>query len=226
MSAPLWHLLQTSDTAFPVGGFAHSYGLEGMVLDGHIKTPGDLELFITHTWMPSLAHIDFPLLRHSARNVENKTAIFRLDELAWACRPTMEARKAQAQMGRKRLSTIAGLTGKTLLIELDKAVEQGRWMGNWPVVCGIEAAVLQIPVDQALLSYAYQSVAGILAASIKLIRIGPAEAQQILSRQTTALEVAIEQSVSISEEDIGWFTPLLDIAGARHETAYTRIFIS
>lgn len=226
MSVSLWHLLQTSDTAFPVGGFAHSYGLEGMVLDGHINTPKDLELFITQTWMPSLAHIDFPLLRHSARNAENKTAIFLLDELAWACRPTMEARKAQAQMGRKRLATVADLTGNALLIELDKAVEQGLWMGNWPVVCGIESAVLLIPVEQALLSYAYQSIAGILAASIKLIRIGPAEVQLILHRQTSALERAIEESASISEENIGWFTPLLDIAGARHETAYTRIFIS
>lgn len=197
-----------------------------MVLDGHINKPSDLESFIALTWMPSLAHIDFPLLRHSAQNADHTPALFRLDELAWACRPTQEARKAQAQMGRKRLSTIAGLTGKTHLIDLDKAVEEGQWMGNWPVVCGIEAAVMQIPVEHALLSYAYQSVAGILAASIKLIRIGPTEVQRILSCQTSALEKAVEQSVSITEENIGWFTPLLDIAGARHETAYTRIFIS
>ena len=226
MSETLWHLLQTSDSAFPVGGFAHSYGLEGMVLDGHVDTPADLETFIARTWMPSMAHIDFPLLRLSATHAMDFPAIFRLDELAYACRPTGEARKAQAQMGRKRLSTIAGLTDHPHLAALHREAEEGNWMANWPVVCGIEASALSIPVEDALLSYAYQSIAGILAASTKLIRIGPAETQRILSRQTEALDRAIVTSATIMEENIGWFTPLLDIAGARHETAYTRLFIS
>jgi urease accessory protein len=226
MSETLWHLLQTSDSAFPVGGFAHSYGLEGMVIDGHVVTPADLASFIAQTWMPSLTHIDFPLVRLSMVHAMDIPKIFHLDETAHACRPTGEARKAQAQMGRKRLSTIAGLTGHPHLATLNREVEAGNWMANWPVVCGIEAAALSIPVRDALMSYAYQSIAGILAASTKLIRIGPAEAQRILSRQTDALNCAIVTSATVMEDDIGWFTPLLDIAGARHETAYTRLFIS
>ncbi len=226
MEPALWHLLQTADSAFPVGGFAHSYGLEGLVQCGTVDTPSDLEEFISDTWIPSLQHVDFPLVRLSGPAAGDDTALFRLDRLAWACRPTMEARKAQQQMGRKRLDTIATISGNKRLIELNTAVSNDQWMANWPVVCGVESAVLGIDIDSCLAAYAYQSIAGILAASSKLIRIGPAEIQRILARQMPEVQAAAAASHGISESEIGWFAPMLDIAGAQHETAYSRLFIS
>lgn len=226
MDPSLWHLLQTSDTAFPVGGFAHSFGLEGLVLAGEIERPAQLESFIAETWIPMLAHVDLPLVRLARAQVNDTAALRRLDELAWACRPTSEARKAQQQMGRKRLATLADVTGDATLRRLHEDAEADRWMANWPVVCGVESAVLEVPLANASISYAYQSMAGLLAASSKLIPIGPAEIQRILGRQQEACHNAVRIAEGIEEADIGWFTPMLDIAGAQHETAYTRIFIS
>ena len=39
-------LLQTTDTLFPSGGYAHSYGLEEMVALGRVKSKQDLEEFL------------------------------------------------------------------------------------------------------------------------------------------------------------------------------------
>jgi urease accessory protein len=217
-----WHLLQTSDSTFPVGGFAHSYGLEGMVQAGAVDTPEDLLAFLKNTWLPAMTHIDFPLVRLSREHARDRDAILRLDELAWACRTTAEARKAQQQMGAQRLAIIAGLTSDPVLTGLQDV----RWNTQWPVICGIEAGLLDTPLDQCLISYGYQSINGLLAASAKLIRIGPTEIQRQLHACGPHVVEAIEQSMRIEEDDIGWFTPLLDITGALHETAYTRIFIS
>jgi urease accessory protein len=226
MEQSLWHLLQTCDSAFPIGGFAHSYGLEGMVQANQIERPADLEDFIRKTWLPSLTHIDFPILRLSRQHAFNNDALYRLDQLAWACRATAESRRAQIQMGRQRLKLVADLTKHPRMNELAAAVVRDEWMANWPVVWGVEAACLDLPEDQSIIAYTYQSIAGIMAASTKLIRIGPTELQQILKRSEPILSAALATSKNISEEEIGWFTPMLDITGACHENAYSRLFIS
>ncbi len=218
----LWHLLQTSDSAFPVGGFAHSYGLEGMVQAGAVDTPDDLEIFLRDTWMPIMTHVDLPLVRLSYQHAADRNTILRLDTLAMACRATAEARRAQQQMGAQRLKLVAGMTGHgeyAAWIDAD-------WTTSWPVVWGLESSLLKTPLEDALVSYSYQSINGLLAASTKLIRIGPTEIQRLLHAQGSLVHDAIAHSMSVREEEIGWFNPLLDITGACHETAYTRLFIS
>ncbi len=193
-----------------------------MVQAGLVDTPDDLEQFLLNTWLPTLAHIDFPLTRLSAASADDIAALQRLDELATACRPTAEGRKAQQQMGAQRLQLVASLTQHPVLLALSKKSS----ITNWPVVWGVESVALDMPIDASLLAYGYQSINGILAASAKLIRIGPTAIQHQLARIAQPLQQAIETSAGIDEENIGWFSPLLDIAGAAHETAYTRLFIS
>jgi len=226
MNHGFWHFLQTTDSAFPVGGFAHSYGLEGMVQAGAVRTPGDLNEFLLKTWIPILTHIDFPLVRLSHRHASELETVFRLDQLAWAVRATSESRRAQQQMGQQRLKLIARLTGHPRLSELSDMAASGGWMANWPVVCGVECACLGSSLEESLTAYAYQSINGILAASAKLIRIGPTEIQQMLHACGHHVEKARTTSVDIHEDEIGWFSPLLDITGAGHEHAYSRLFIS
>jgi len=226
MEDSLWHILQTTDSAFPVGGFAHSYGLEGMVQADLIKTSADVDDFLTRTWIPLLAHIDYPLVRLSRRAMEANDNLYRLDQLAWACRPTSESRHAQQQMGRQRLKLMAEIRRHPRLIELSHAADKNEWMANWPVVWGVESACLNTSIDQTLTAYGYQSISGILTASIKLIRIGPTEVQHLMSRHGARLNEAVATSAQISEDEIGWFSPLLDICGANHEVAYSRLFIS
>lgn len=72
----------------------------------------------------------------------------------------------------------------------------------------------------------YLGVSSQINAAFKLIRIGQKRCQSILSKcLSEAVEISSIAS-TIALDDIGWFTPALDICNARHETAYTRIFIS
>lgn len=226
MDTALLHLLQTTDSAFPVGGFAHSYGLEGLVQAGLVETPASLDQHLRDTWLPMLTHVDFPLIRLSRDAAMEDATLFRIDQLAWAVRATHESRRAQQAMGVQRLNLVARLSGHPRLSGLADAARSKQWMANWPSVWGVECACLSIPVHHAQQAYGYQCIFGILTAALKLIAIGPTEVQTILYKHIQNLEAAIRASGPIAEDEIGWFSPLLDITGAQHEQAYTRIFIS
>ena len=51
-------LIQTTDTLFPSGGYAHSYGLEELVALGRIGSINDLEEFLIDEILPALENQD------------------------------------------------------------------------------------------------------------------------------------------------------------------------
>ena len=90
------------------------------------------------------------------------------------------------------------------------------------MVTAIELSPL--PLAQAARAFAFQSIAGLTAASMKLIRIGQSACQQILRRSLENLGESLD--ASLSREPDGWFNPLLEIASLRHARCPCRLFIS
>ncbi|HXG46137.1 MAG TPA: urease accessory UreF family protein, partial [Methylomirabilota bacterium] len=87
-------------------------------------------------------------------------------------------------------------------------------------------ALADTPPAAALTAYFYQTLAALLSAALKLLRLGQVGAQSLLTECLAEAGAAVAEASTVPEPDAGWFNPLLEIASARHETAYTRIFIS
>ena len=94
------------------------------------------------------------------------------------------------------------------------------------VVYGMECALWGVPARPAMRALVYQALAGQIAAAFKLIPLGQMSAQRILCDLTADIEFELDTAMKIPPEEAGWFTPLADIASARHERAYSRLFIS
>ncbi|MDB6030241.1 MAG: ureF, partial [Verrucomicrobiales bacterium] len=95
-----------------------------------------------------------------------------------------------------------------------------------PIVYGAQMAITATPLPAALLAYFYQSVAALVSAAMKLMRLGQNASQKLLTECLALSGKASMRALAVPEAEAGWFSPLLDIASAQHETAYTRIFIS
>lgn len=215
------HLLQTGDSLFPTGAYAHSLGLEGLVEAGWVRDAGTLGDYLRRCALPGLVHLDLPLVRHAhGATVETCVA---LAKRCQAFRPARELREAGAQMGRQRLDLVARLTGHPLLNELSGRAD---FPPQLPVVYGAECGAMGVPVESAMTAYYYQAMAAQTSAALKLIRIGQTAAHTLLSELMAMCKDAVCRAAGMEIEDIGWFAPAVDIASARHETAYTRIFIS
>ena len=108
----------------------------------------------------------------------------------------------------------------------DTLIARGTCTGHHLVVCGLQAGVAGIPLEAALAAYFYQSLAALGAAALKLIRIGQDGVQRALRAASVEAHPAIQASLLVSRQDAGWFNPVLEIAGMRHERAFERLFIS
>jgi urease accessory protein len=228
LSSRLLFLLHTADSIYPTGTYAHSFGLEGLVQLGVIANPATFEEYLQKSAVPALAHVELPLVRlaHDAAAARDAGAIRDLAELSGALKGARELREASARVGGQRLALAADLIGHPFLKDLRAQANAGAWVPHANVVFGLETAAGGATREDAAAAYAYVSLAGAVAAAMKLIRLGQNAAQRILRRALDRAPAAVAASAAVDRADIGWFTPLLDIAGARHETGVVRIFIS
>ena len=101
-----------------------------------------------------------------------------------------------------------------------------RAKGHHLIIFGLQTAVQKLPLDAALGAFYYGALSSVTSASMKVIRIGQVACHKVLADALQRAMDVIARSKRVKREDAGWFNPLLDIASARHETAYTRLFIS
>jgi urease accessory protein len=146
--------------------------------------------------------------------------------LASALKSAKEARLAAENIGRQRVELAAKLHGHALAVEFMRRAEAAGWPHSPAIAAALEARVLGAPLDAALASVFYASIAGLLAAAMKLLRIGQNGCQTLLTEMMGRVPESIAAAKEVRVEQIGWFNPWLDIAAARHERAAARLFIS
>lgn len=221
-------LLQSADSTYPTGAYAHSFGLEGFVEAGLVRDVVSLEALLAEHALPALAHAELPYVRlaHAAAAAQDLDLVCALDEECAALRGARELREAGSRIGAQRVALAAELLPSEWNQRLQRALDEGHWRGQLPVAYGALCAGCGTRADDAVAAYTYQQLAGAMAAAMKLLRLGQRAAQGVLTRLLAASIPWQERSAAIPREEAGWFTPGLDIASARHETAYTRLFIS
>ena len=215
----LW-LLQANDTAYPSGSYAHSFGLEELVEAGVVKTPEDLEKFLQNQVLPALLTFEIPFFSraHAAANSEDADTLLAMDAELDAWRIPAELRDASRRIGSQRLELLARLDPTPMVLRLRKDSPRCHHL----VVTALELS--GVPVGQAARAFAFQSIAGLTAASMKLMRIGQTSCQLIARRTLTLLGEGIDDCLSQPVD--GWFNPLVEIASLRHARANHRLFIS
>jgi urease accessory protein len=221
-------LLQTNDSFFPSGAFAHSFGLEGLVQLGLVEDAPTLGQFLHGSVRPALRQFELPIVKraYEAAQDGHLSRLIELDSLYAAMKGAHELRQASSRIGSQRLQMLLHLAPHPILRSLEEARQTGRFAAHAPIIFGVQTALSLTPLDAALLGYHYQNLVALVSAAFKLIRIGQMAGQTLLTECLSHARDDVERAQAVAEDDLGWFQPVLDIASARHEAAYTRIFIS
>src|SRR5689334_16186990 len=104
----LLELLQLADSALPVGGAAHSFGLETLVEEG-VLNPDNLAEFL-HDWLAESGRLDAVFVRRAWRGEDPSMLTAELSSR----RPARESRDASLKMGRRFADLFEALTGSHL----------------------------------------------------------------------------------------------------------------
>ncbi len=221
-------LLQAGDSFYPTGSYAHSFGLEGLVQEGVIRDRATLREFLFRSVLPSLRQVELPLAAQAwqALGAEDWHRVGELCRLSAALKDPLEIRRATDNIGRQRAELVALLRPQALAEEyLRRAAAEG-WPFSAAVSAALEGRALGAPRAAVLAGVYYASVASLLSAAMKILRLGQNAAQSLLTEVLAGAPAVIAAAEKVPPDEIGWFNPWLDIAAARHETADSRMFIS
>ncbi|WP_437587215.1 urease accessory protein UreF [Sorangium sp. So ce1000] len=217
-----WLLLQLSDSAFPVGGFAHSAGLEAAVQLGEVGPGSALSSFVASAlWQVGLGAL--PLVRAAH---ERPLDIAAIDDACDAFLVNHVANRASRTQGRAFLATSARVFPSAEIRRLDAAVRAREALGHHAPAFGATLAALGVPREDAQAVYLHASLRGVVSAAVRLGLVGPLEAQRLQLESAPLLDAVLHECEDHGIGELAQPAPLLDLFGATQDRLYSRLFQS
>ena len=229
-ASALLHLQQFADSALPIGGAAHSFGLEALVELGLVDAEnlaGLLTEYLQESGTLEGCYCAASCeLSHSPLSEEALDQwIFWNVELG-ARKLAREPRDGSASMGRRFLMLAAGVSDIPELSRVADFALRHQSEVHLAPCFGLTAGLMQIDPELAAAAYLQQSVTTLLSCCQRLLPLGQTAAQRILWNLKPAIMSAAHRGASTPLEYLDSFTVMLDLASARHPSQHTRLFIS
>jgi urease accessory protein len=214
-------LLQLGDSAYPAGGFAFSWGLEGLAADGMLADRDQLDRIIVDHLVRRWATMDRILLRR-AFHAPDCVVIAAVDRYAEAASPSAEMREGSRRAGRALLGVWVKLAG-SLSVAYRKLVSSDSRLGHLPIVQAVVCRDADFRLDAAELVSGWSLVTGLVSAAVRLGIIGHIEAQRSLSAARSLLAELLAETPPPDAVPAS-FTPFIDIAVSRGPLRHVRMF--
>jgi len=222
--AQLLHTLQLTDSLFPVGAFAYSDGLESAASSGHVHNADSLARWLDHFLNDVFVPCEGLALLKCIRAAEKEewATIRAIDEELTALKPAAETRNSSRSVGKRLLTTYAGIIQDGGFLSIAEALPQC----NVPVAYAIVFSHRGLDAADALLAFGYLRLVGIVSAALRLIPMGQQHGQALLTSAIEQLPAAVERIVQAGAEPLRLFNPLLDVQQMSHRYVYSRLFRS
>ncbi|WP_346796712.1 urease accessory UreF family protein [Halomonas sp. Bachu 37] len=214
-------LLQLVSPALPIGAFAFSQGLESAFELGWVTDETSLAEWLSGVLEDGLTRCELPVLArlHEAIGQADSESIAVWEEWLAATRETAELAAEDSRLG---------VSLKRLLGSLDLLPDEGLLpsQAGYVTLFAFAAHRRGVSVRQTLLGFAWAWLENQLAVACKALPLGHTAAQRVIETLRPALVAAVDQALSLDDDELGPVLPGLALASALHETQYSRLFRS
>ena len=234
-------LLQFSDGLFPVGSYAHSFGLESYTAAGTIHDASGVESFLRSYLQGSVAPTDVIAAIASRKAALSEPLgveqCITIDHQLEAMKSASELRDASRQMGRQTLRIATNL-GEPFTLhgphgvhglkipKLFDAVANSQTPGHHAMAFGAVGGVLGWQDAEMACALLYSTCAGLAAAALRLLPLGQLAGQRILRSLAPSIASLAKEVQGADLADIWSFAPGIEIAAMRHALLDARLFRS
>ena len=211
-----WLVWQLIDSAFPTGGFAHSYGLEAAWQHGEVGNRENLVLFL-EAGLEQLGHASLPFVTAAYDSLEK---LGEFDSFCQAFTINHVANRASRLQGK------AFLAATERIFKIKKETRIEMQFHHFAPTFGACLGWLEISRETTLRMFFFNHLRGVLAAAVRLNIVGPMEAQVLQHRLSPRGESILNECKALSLEDIAQTAPLLDLWQNGQDRLYSRLFQS
>jgi urease accessory protein len=217
-----WRLLQIADSGFPIGGFAHSSGLEAALHVGEAGTADRLDDYLrAHLLNVGNASLPFVAAAH-----DEPRDVWALDALLDVQLTNHVANRASRTQGRALLATCARVFDEPLIAALATRARSREVPAHLAPMFGAALAALSVARHDALALHLLLALRGVASAAVRLGAVGPHEAQRLQSRHAPTIDAVIAECAGLRPDEAASAAPLHDIFGAMHDQLCARLFQS
>lgn len=228
LNTNLLSLLQLSDPTLPIGGYAHSNGLETYVQQGIVKDVATAREFVTEMLSQNIRYTDaaFVSLAYDAALNNDLKRILELDDECTAVKLPKEIRQASQKLGMRLMKIFEPVCDTVIGIKYKEAIRQQTAAGHYSIAFGIYARALRISKEDALTGFYYTAAVGMVTNSVKLIPLGQQDGQELLFSLQPLINELGQSSLNPNVDLIGICCAGFDIRCMQHEQLYSRLYMS
>lgn len=223
----LMRLIQFTDSAFPVGTFSFSNGLETAIHEKIVYNAATLEEYAQSISLQA-AFSDGIIAIHAYRAAleYNYDEIIEADHRLIEFKMNNETRVMQKRMGKKMVEMSIKIFDNPLLKKWLEDINNGTSPGTFPVAQGLIFAIGGMSEKELFCSHQYGVINMILGAAVRTMRVSHYDTQQILFRLSEQTQAYYDDVKDLSYEDMNSFVPQIDIISSLHEKGTMRMFMN
>ncbi len=224
-ASALYRLMAWLSPAYPVGAFSYSSGIEWAVETGDIKDVETLKAWLAVMLAEGGGFCDAVLFAqvHRAVDAGDDKALRAVAELAAAFAPTKERHLETTAQGNAFVEATRAAWPCAALDRL-----KATWDGPvaYPIAVAVSAAGHGVPLAAALPAYLQAVAANWVSAGVRLVPLGQTDGQRALAALEPVVAATATRALAATLDELGSSAFRADLASARHETQYTRLFRS
>ena len=210
-----WLTWQLVDSAFPAGGFAHSFGLEAAWQQGEVGA-ASLPAFVREG-VTQAGHggLPFVLEAHSKGEAISLAVI---DARCDAFLRNPVANRASRVQGKAWLGAAS-----RAFPQLDVRPAGHR---HFAPLFGVTMAAVGVEREETARMFLFGVARGTFSAAVRLGIVGTNEGQRMLAECAPHLDSIIRRCGDLAIDDAAQTSPLIDLWQASHDRLYSRLFQS
>lgn len=224
-------LLQISDSALPIGGYTHSWGLEAAVARRIVADAESLERFVRNWLRHALGPLEGVVVSSSCRAAaQGEWATLAIsNSLLTASIAPPSIRAASLEMGEQLLALASTWTWSAPGIMAFASGTPGggefrRW--NHPVAFGLLGAIAGCSAVETVQAYLHQAVMGMIGAGVRAIPVGHTHGQQMIAYLHEDIIRLAATCADRPLETAGSGSPFYEVLCDEQTRLYARLFRS